>query len=105
MKEPNRQVTITFSCLEKQAVDFKIRVKYDGLTQSSFFQEVLALYLESAPEFLPILEKIKTERARMGKAKNNNAIKEMYAGQQILENLGITDSDKSALFDLIEKEE
>lgn len=105
MKEPNRQVTVTFSCLEKQAVDFKIRVKYDGLTQSSFFQEVLDLYLGGAPEFIPVVEKIKTERARMGKTKNNNSIKEMYTGQQILENLGITDSDKSALFDLIEKEE
>ena len=105
MKEPNRQVTVTFSCLEKQAVDFKIRVKYDGLTQSSFFQEVLNLYLKGEPEFLPILEKIKTERARMGKAKNKKSIKELYTGQQILENLGITDSDKSALFDLIEKKE
>ena len=55
MKEPNREVTVTFSCLEKQAVDFKIRVKYDGLTQSSFFQEVLRTYLEGDPEFFPVI--------------------------------------------------
>tara|TARA_B100000927_G_scaffold18019_1_gene13914 strand:+ start:1767 stop:2084 length:318 start_codon:yes stop_codon:yes gene_type:complete len=105
MKEPNREVTVTFSCLEKQAVDFKIRVKYDGLTQSSFFQEVLRTYLEGDPEFFPILEKIKLKRARMGKAKSVNSIKEMYSGQQILKDLGITESDRSALFDLIEEKE
>lgn len=104
MRDPTREATITFSCVEKQAADFKIRIKYDGLTQSSFFQEVLSLYLESDSDFLEILYKIKTKRARMGKAKITRALKETRKGKKTMENLSLTDSEKSSLFDIIEKE-
>ena len=105
MNDPNRNVTMTFSCAEKHAVDFKIRIKYDSLTQSSFFQEILRLYLISDPDFLLTLEKIKTNKAKMGKSKVTKSIKEINKGRELMKSLSLTESEKSSLFDLIENEE
>lgn len=103
MNDPHREIKFTFLCPEKQAVDFKIRVKYDGLTQAAFFQQVMLLYLENADEFLPVLEKIKMKKAKMGITKIRNSFKEIETGKRKMTDLSLTESEKRSLFDLIEE--
>ena len=104
MNEPHKQMKFTFTCSEKQAVDFKIRIKYDGLTQSSFFQEVLDLYLSNEGSFLPVLKKIKLKKAKMGKAKIESSLREIRRGKKIIKDLALSDLEKESLFDLIEED-
>ena len=103
MKEPNKEVTIVFACREKHSVDFKIRIKYDGLTQKIFFEEVLKMYISGEPEMMTVVEKIKFNKRAMGKSKITRAAKELKEGQKLLSDLSLTASERDALFDLIEE--
>lgn len=104
MRDPKKNVSFVFYCYEKESADLKIRLRYDNLTQSEFFRTLLKLYVSQDPLILPIVEKIKKDQRKMGKRKLNRTRKELAAGQSILKDLGITDSDKEDLFDMIEME-
>jgi hypothetical protein len=51
---------------------------------------------------LQIVEEIKQEKTSMGKKRLSKAKKDYESGQTVLEELGITDSDKQNIFDMIE---
>ncbi len=102
MRDPNKNVTFVFKCYEKESVDLKIRLRYDGLQQGQFFRALLLLYIEQDPLMLQIVERIKEDQKTMGKKKRNKALADSNAGRDLLRNLGLTDQDKESLFDLIE---
>ena len=60
------------------------------------------LYLENDPDMLKVVYKVKENAQVMGKKKLNRAKKDADTGHSIMEQLGITDSDKQDIFDLIE---
>ena len=49
-------------------------------------------------------EELKINLARVGKRKIKKTSQDISEGQGLMEKLGITDSDKENIFDLIEKE-
>ena len=100
MKE--KEVTFTFKCLERQSVELKIRLKYDNLQQTTFFQSLLEMYIRQDPLMVDIVDKIKEEKNLMGKRRRSIILKEFHNGREILEDLGITKLDKQKLFDIIE---
>ena len=51
---------------------------------------------------LKVMYKVKENAAVMGKKKLNRAKKDIEKGHDIMEQLGISDSDKQNIFDLIE---
>ena len=100
MKE--KEVTFTFKCLERQSVELKIRLKYDNLQQTTFFQSLLEMYIRQDPLMVDIVDKIKEEKNLMGKRRRSIILKDFHNGREILEDLGITKLDKQKLFDIIE---
>ena len=102
MKDLEKKVAFVFYCYEKESADLKIRLRYDGLKQSQFFQAILRLYISQDPEMLKIVEKIKLENRIMGKKKIKKTRELFEKGEKMMEDLGITDSDKQKIFDLIE---
>jgi len=100
--EPQKVVTITFSAYEKTSVDIKLKIRNDNLTQVSWFAGIAKLYLENDPDMLKVIYKVKENAKAMGKRKLNRAYKDAEEGHSIMEQLGITDSDKENIFDLIE---
>tara|TARA_B100001057_G_scaffold491140_1_gene580778 strand:- start:4223 stop:4552 length:330 start_codon:yes stop_codon:yes gene_type:complete len=103
MRDPNKNATFTFYCYEKESIDLKVRLRYDGLKQSEFFRTLLKMYVEKDPLMLDVVEKIKEQQKIMGKNKLKNNKKDYERSDQLLRDLGIASSDKDALFDLIEQ--
>ena len=104
MKEhqPQKVVVVAFSAYEKTSADLKLKIRNDNLTQVSWFAGIAKLYLENDPDMLKVIYKIKENAKVMGKKKLNRARKDVEEGYNIMEQLGITDSDKQDIFDLIE---
>jgi hypothetical protein len=104
MKEhqPKKVVVMSFSAYEKTSADIKLRIRNDNLTQVSWFAGVAKLYLENDPDMLRVVHKVKQSVKAMGKKKLNRTRKDVEAGNNIMNQLGITDSDKKEIFDLIE---
>ena len=102
MKDPRRIVSFTFRLLEKFSADLKLRLRYDNLSQSKFMSGITELYLQKDPDMLCVIEKIKQEKKIMGKQKLKRTKQDIDKGNKLLEELGITDSDKQNIFDMIE---
>ena len=102
MRDPNKSTKFVFYCYEKESADLKIRLRYDGLTQSEFFRTLLIKYISKDPTMLQIVEHIKQEKTSMGRKRLNKTKKDYESGNTALEELGITDSDKQDIFDMIE---
>ena len=96
-----RQITFTFKCCEKESADLKVRLRYDKLQQTEFFCSIMTMYINNDPLILSVVEKIKKEKGKMGKNKLKNTRKDLEIGKEIMKNLGITESDKQDIFDLI----
>lgn len=102
MNDTEKKVTFVFYCYEKESADLKIRLRYDGLRQSQFFRAILRMYTTQDPDMLNVVEKIKLENRTMGKKKIKKTRQLFEKGEQTMKDLGITDSDKQKIFDLIE---
>ncbi len=107
MKEhqPNKVVKFVFSAYEKLSADLKIRLRYDNLSQTKFFAGIVKLYLENDEDMIRVIYKVKQNAAVMGSKKLNRTKKEIEKGKEIMEQLGITESDKESIFDMIEMDE
>ena len=104
MRDPEKNVTFVFYCYEKESADLKIRLRYDGLKQSEFFRTLLKMYVSQDPLMLQIVERIKQNQKVMGKKRLRNTSKDYEDSDKILKDLGITESDKQSIFDMIELE-
>lgn len=104
MRDPKKNVSFVFYCYEKESADLKIRLRHDGLKQSEFFRTLLKMYVKQDPLMLQIVDKIKENQKIMGKKRRSKSLKDHISGQQLLEDLGITESDKKRLFDFIEED-
>ena len=101
MKDPRKIVSFTFRLLEKVSADLKLRLRYDNLSQSKFMSGIAELYLEKDPDMLTVIEKVKQRKRVMGKQKLKRTKQDIDKGNKMLEELGITDSDKQNIFDMI----
>ena len=99
---PQKVVQFVFSVYEKTSADLKLRIRNDNLTQVSWFAGIAKLYLENDPDMLKVMYKVKQNAQAMGKRKLNRSKKDVEKGQDIMKQLGITDSDKQDIFDMIE---
>ena len=104
MRDPNKNVTFVFRCYEKESADLKLRLRYDGLQQGEFFRAILKMYVAQEPLMMTVVGEIKRNRNTMGKKKIRSAIKEIEKGRELLSDLGITETDKQDIFDMIEKD-
>ena len=104
MKEhrPNKGVKFVFSVSEKLSADLKIRLRYDNLSQTKFFAGIVKLYLENDEDMIRVIYKVKQSASVMGAKKLNRSKQEIEKGKQIMEQLGITETDKQNIFDMIE---
>ena len=98
-------VTFSFKCTEADSVNLKIRLRYDNLQQGLFFRELIKMYISQDHMMMEAVEDIKRRNNRSGRARLSNAKKDHERGRNIMENLGITTSEKQKIFDLIEEGE
>jgi hypothetical protein len=102
MTLPREKTTFVFKCFEKESADLKIRLRHDGLTQTAFFRSLMKLYISQDPSMMSLVSKIKESQKTMGKNRIYRSEKDISNGHRTLVDLGITESDKSNIFDIIE---
>lgn len=104
MKEhkPEKVVQFVFSVYEKTSADLKLRLRYDNLSQTRFFAGIVRLYLDNDPDMMKVMFKVKQNAKAMGKQKLKRTTEDIRKGKDIMEQLGITESDKNSIFDMIE---
>ncbi len=102
MKDPQKIVKFIFSVYEKTSADLKIRLRYDNLSQTRFFAGIVGLYLDNDPDMMAVMEKVKINKKSMGKQKLKRTKKDLELGKQLLGQLGISDTEREDIFDMIE---
>jgi|TARA_B100001094_G_scaffold327093_1_gene384517 hypothetical protein len=81
-----------------------VRLRYDRLTQGNFFRGLVKLYVENDLDMMRAIEKIKLEKSTMGKKKRQNSKKEIEKGDRLMKDLGLSNSEKNFIYDLIEED-
>ena len=106
MKEhhPGKIVNFVFSLYEKKSADLKLRLRYENLSQSRFFNGIIDLYLNGDKDMVNVLYKIKQRNKTMGRQKLKRTKADLQKGETLLADLGITDLEKENIFDIIESD-
>ena len=89
---------------DEQHARMIIRLRYDKLTQGNFFRGLVKLYVDNDLGMARIIEKIKVERSTMGKRKRAKSVKEIEQGENMMEDLGLSNNEKNFIYDLIEED-
>lgn len=89
---------------DEQHARMIIRLRYDKLTQGNFFRGLVKLYVDNDLDMARVIEKVKIERSTMGKRKRAKSVKEMEQGENMMEDLGLSNNEKNFIYDLIEED-
>ena len=83
----------------------KIRLLYDGLTQSEFFRAYVKAYIDGDPHVLDFVEHIKKQKGKrnMKKLAKTKRLHEM--AKEIKDQFGLSDDEIRSIFDLPIKEQ
>ena len=103
MNEPGLAERIVFHTEERKKSELKIKLHRDGLTQTKFFNAVLAAYTSGDPLFMEWFANARTILIS-NKAKDYALRKEEENSLRQLQNFGITEADRESIFDLIAEE-
>lgn len=101
----DKQTTFVFKCFEKESADLKIRLRYDNLTQTLFFRSLMKMYISKNPKMMDLVAEIKQDSHSMGKRKIYKSRKDLMAGEKLLSDLGLTEEERTNIFDIIESGE
>tara|TARA_Y100000114_G_C11648808_1_gene273095 strand:+ start:458 stop:769 length:312 start_codon:yes stop_codon:yes gene_type:complete len=95
---------IVFEELEDQHARMVVRLRYDRLTQGNFFRGIIDLYVNGDLDLVRAVEKIKERKSTMGKKKRVSSTKEIKEGQRLIDDFGLSKSEKNFVYDLIEED-
>jgi hypothetical protein len=104
-KEHDRKVV--FYDTTKRHADLRIRLDYDGFTQSEFFRVMVTGYLEKDPRVTDYIHDYKAEKKlfrKQGKTSLKKT-KALYAeGEETKKKFGLDEDTIESIFDLLEEE-
>jgi len=109
MKDPftpspdERKKFMFYDTVRRQA-DLRIRLKYDGINQSTFFRAMITGYLEKDEMLLSFLEKHKIKYGLQGQDKIKSSNRISAKGKKTIKQFALNDEDIEDIFDLIKKE-
>ena len=89
---------------EKTIVDLKLRLRHDGLSQTTFFKSVVDLYLNQPDKFVDSLEEIKLMSSTFTKTRIKKTMKLYKEGTSALHDFSLSEKEKKNVFDILEHE-
>jgi hypothetical protein len=101
---PDDRKKFMFYDTEKRQADLRIRLKYDGFSQSSFFRAMITGYLDKDESLLSFLEKHKIKYGFQGQDKIKSSNRITKKGKQIIKQFALNEEDIEDIFDLIKEE-
>jgi len=95
---------IVFYDSDKRHADLKIRLHYDGLTQSAFFRGLVSGYLAQDEDLMSYIDTLK-EQTKVQSASKKNKIKSLsQAREETIDKFALKDSEIESIFDILEEE-
>ena len=101
---PNERKKFMFWDTQKRQADLRIRLNYDGMSQSQFFRAMITGYLEKDNNILLYLEKHKSENQIQGINKRNATAKLIRDGETTKRQFNLNEEDIEDIFDMIAEE-
>ncbi len=96
---------VVFYDTDKRHADLKIRLHYDGLTQSHFFRSMITGYLEKDAAMMDYITRLKESDGIHSVKKRKDSESLIEKGEVLKNKFAIfEDSEVENIFDLIEKE-
>jgi len=95
---------VIFLDTEKRHADLKIRLHYDGLTQTDFFKGVVTGYLEKDELFRPFIDKLAKEFSKHGKKRLADSKKLFNKGLENKDKFALSEEEVENIFDILEEE-
>ena len=96
-----RQKNIVFTDDDDQHARMILRLRYDRLTQGNFFRGIVEMYVNNDLDMAKIVQKIKQSKSTIGKKLSSNAMKDIEKGEQMKEQLGLSENEKNFIFHLV----
>ena len=81
-------------------IQMKIRLLYDGLTQSEFFRSYVEAYVNGDPYILEFVENIKKSKGKRNIKKLTKTKKLQELAREIESQFGLSDVEIRSIFDL-----
>ena len=101
MKDKKKKVV--FDDTDVRHAKLKIRLEYDGLTQSEFFRLFITGYLEKNESVMKYVNEYKASTKKLSKRNQRYQIKDLESGDDLLGQFGILDDEIENIFDVIAK--
>jgi hypothetical protein len=101
-KQINKKVSFTMS--ESQKVDFKIRLQYDGLTQTKFFKHVIDAYIDKDEDLYKFINKFKKDNSIQTIQERKTIDKNIEDAKETKKKFLLGDEEVENIFDILEKE-
>ena len=89
---------------DKVHADLKLKIHYDGITQSDFFRGCVRAYLEEEGSFMTFLGELKEKRSKLSKTVRKIANKDQRNSERQREIFGLSEVEVEDIFDILEKE-
>ncbi len=95
---------VIFLDSEKRHADLKIRLHYDGLSQTDFFRGMVTGYLEKDELLIPFLDELRRSLSKHGKQRLEASKKLHKKGLGNKSKFALSDSEVENIFDILEEE-
>tara|TARA_A100001015_G_C14608086_1_gene563098 strand:+ start:294 stop:602 length:309 start_codon:yes stop_codon:yes gene_type:complete len=95
---------IMFYVDEKQFVDFKIKLRNDGLSQKDFFSCMMGLYTCGDSRLNKVSEFMRDSHSSHSKNKNLKTTNLQKKATKIDESIIISEDEKNNIFDILDQE-
>tara|TARA_Y100000593_G_C4317844_1_gene341917 strand:+ start:1229 stop:1558 length:330 start_codon:yes stop_codon:yes gene_type:complete len=101
--KPDNKKKVIFSDTDVRHAQLKVRLQYDGMSQSEFFRSFITGYLENDKNILDFIRKYKENNKKMSKRNMKYGKKDLEEAEDILGKFGIKDDELENIFDIIAK--
>tara|TARA_R100000008_G_scaffold82275_1_gene66381 strand:- start:1083 stop:1412 length:330 start_codon:yes stop_codon:yes gene_type:complete len=95
---------IVFYDSDKRHADLKIRLHYDGLTQSAFFRGIVSGYLNQDEDLMSYIHTLKSDLGAQSASKKNKIKNVAQAREETINKFALKDTEIESIFDILEEE-
>ncbi|HHZ94730.1 MAG TPA: hypothetical protein EYN67_04025 [Flavobacteriales bacterium] len=89
---------------DKVHADLRLRLHYDGISQSDFFRGCVRAYLGEEGAFMTFLGALKERRTKLSSRVRKIATMDEASAKKQQEQFGLAAADVEDIFDILEKE-
>ena len=91
---------IVFTENDHRHAKFLVRLRYDSLTQSKFFRNMISAYLNGDERIQSLIDEIKQQSSK----RKSDSRRMKIVGQQECKDLGLSSDEVDNIFDTLEQE-